>query len=139
MNKRLLLKVAKHIEANPHSLNMTRVISRSICGTTACIAGWTIELGGTIEDKKKVGWLPYAANLLGISLAQAEVLFYADYWPDPYRTEYKKANTGVLLGLFLTPGEMATNKAKVAVSLIRDLAEDKVKLEDSDFFVQSWS
>jgi hypothetical protein len=53
MNKELLLKVADAIEANPKHFDMDDFLDE--CGTTACIAGWSVSL---YEDKN----LPALAN-----------------------------------------------------------------------------
>ncbi len=71
------------------------------CGTSLCLAGWTMVLADEIEPlrvevnvidggrrpaehpRDKIGYL--AADILGLSWPEARVLFYTDWWPSKYR------------------------------------------------------
>ena len=71
-------------------------LSKPSCGTTACIAGWAVELGGDGDMKgfpyelrgRKLGF-PYelrGRKLLGLnSYAQSDRLFYVASWPEQFR------------------------------------------------------
>jgi hypothetical protein len=98
MNTELLLIVKKKILAHPDKFNMNEW-----CGTSKCIAGWAVSLSGKkmrrsngtgeeyLPNKKK------AASLLGITLDQADRLFFICNWPDAF---------------FYMDGEEAENAAK---------------------------
>lgn len=67
----------------PHCSAVTAESALSACGTTACGAGWTVLLAGltiqstmVVETGLRVS--RQAADLLGLSLTEADDLFYAD-------------------------------------------------------------
>ena len=78
------------------------------CGTVGCFAGWTDVLNrgritkSNIQKTLVSSWYPSdftggesisdrAADALGITLGEAEELFYAHHWPEPFRTQYVTA------------------------------------------------
>lgn len=98
MNKELLLKVRDAILAEPEHFDMEHFVRRNTsCGTTACIAGWTVALSRnttpdadeTIPDSISVAW--EAQSRLGLTHEQEVALFYADDWPEPFRAQYDDA------------------------------------------------
>jgi hypothetical protein len=104
MNVKLLRKVAKHILANPQRLLMEDWVRHFIegeqdevyygfdcdkerpfpsCGTVACIAGWTCEIGAKypkrIKDHARV-----AQRLLGLGKRESLRLFVPSAWPNQF-------------------------------------------------------
>lgn len=113
LNVRLLRRVRAHILEEPNRLRMSdwkltaapgdlvgvRTTALSMwgettqrvpaCGTVACIAGWTQELGAP----KSVGYTPnVAARLLGLRKAPNE-LFLVSNWPEPFQSQYLRARS----------------------------------------------
>lgn len=100
MNIPLLRKVQSAILAEPEKFDMSaffRKAEKPECGTTACIGGWAIALSknrmpsismdnsSTNDDR--------AERLLGLSCEQGWTLLYDRWWPEPFRKQYKKAQT----------------------------------------------
>jgi len=108
-NVKLLRRIKKLILANPNLLDMQLFMEKvtpdkhNICGTTACIAGWTCIL----EKEKlpvpqqiklyKFMQLEYfhnfsfhlnGAKLLNITNSQANRLFFLHKWPEQFRVKY---------------------------------------------------
>jgi hypothetical protein len=110
MNVRLLRKVAKHIAAEPRRFIMGGIVQHKLergdkvyeslhvagkylwqfppCGTAACIAGWS----AIIAKKKRIDWSS-GRSALRINRYQAERLFIAYAWPDPFRQDFYSATT----------------------------------------------
>lgn len=110
MKVALLRKVKNHILSEPKRLRMWGYVMRKAtnkavplatinkyrpfakCGTAACIAGWTclLQLKPTETGEfYGVDYFQHAQELLGLSEAQAEVLFMPDAWP----VEFKDGTT----------------------------------------------
>lgn len=118
---KLVKKVQKHILEEPKRLNMHDWVNRledvlegdptwdqrqmakfPVCGTTGCIAGWTVLLSRPVVKDEKghlvvdrtILYESEAAALLqikdGYSAENActDTLFYAGNWPEPYRSQY---------------------------------------------------
>lgn len=98
MNKELLERVARHIEANPEEFSM----DEWDCGTTACIAGWALRLSG--ENWRAVGSTE-PEDLIDITYEQGSALFYQSGWPHPFRSDYYCAATHV--------GQAITSAARI--------------------------
>ena len=94
MNIALLRKVQKEILARPDQFNMDGWFKQSAsngfraggCGTAGCIGGWGLAL--TLRPKTKrldrlnpVQNIETFRDLFGLTLEQAERLFYEDEWP----------------------------------------------------------
>lgn len=103
MNVKLLRKVIKHISGESRRLEMA-VFGEKVdpsepdsppCGTTACIAGWSMILSGKYKLTEK--GFPYddsaATELLGIDGYQANRLFYVGEWPKKFRDRHDTAKT----------------------------------------------
>lgn len=104
---KILRKIQKKIETAPTSFDMSVLIAKQKkgrvealiplvenllppCGTTACIAGWTL-----LFANKPRGTLRTAAKLLGLQdrdgdmgewfeASQADTLFISEQWPQPF-------------------------------------------------------
>lgn len=96
MNVALLTQVRDRILAEPKrfemstffgDVNLTRPSDflEPGCGTTACIAGWTLAL--TAVGAESVWWNA-ASKALDLTLTQTADLFYDGGWPDPFRSQY---------------------------------------------------
>jgi len=74
INVTLLLRVADVISKHPEQFDM----GKWECGTTACLAGWSLRLIG-----KRIGQVPWsvAIELLGLSRSQTEEIFWESDWP----------------------------------------------------------
>lgn len=130
INVELLNRVADHIEANYYEFNMDHwmkthtaswwekvlaavgLVKKPFCGTTACIAGWTCTLSGKRGDN-----IPAEAQkLLGITLDQAQRLFYVHKWPKQFKKEYisdmSYANVGAWVAAERIRHFIATNGAE---------------------------
>ena len=82
------------------------------CGTRACIGGRAALLFAPGRDVYKVD----SKKLLGITFAQGNRLFsVSGSWPEPYATQYAKANT---------PAE----RARIAVNRIEKFIRTKGKV-----------
>ena len=108
MNIRLLKRVRDYILAEPRRVNMAvwgDIRSGNVapaCGTVACIAGWTKvlvkrpNLAKLIQDAGKLDDFfddadKVAKEKLGLSLNQAQQLFYVHHWPSPFETRYNRS------------------------------------------------
>lgn len=93
MNKELLKKVADHIALYPKNFDFDYYFQGTIgdikdhaCGTTACIAGWTIVIAGKDvpedDELRDHVALDIARELLGISEQDALSLFmpWSSFW-----------------------------------------------------------
>lgn len=109
INVELLRKVAESIKAHPRSFKMESFfedswadvapsiyepssnpleILESECGTSACIAGWTLILTNNFAAND---FIHDAAKMaLGINDEQCRLLFY-EGWPEPFDSEYDNA------------------------------------------------
>lgn len=134
LNVKLLRKIQKHILEEPKRLVMrTLCLTRADegketfigdgqlpqlfapCGTAACIAGWALLMAD-----KNPGYdsgACEAAELLGTEVFNAFSpdhttnsgrLFWDDNWPDPFRKQYRDAET-------------ATDRAQIAAARIEHL------------------
>jgi hypothetical protein len=110
MNKPLFEKVIAAIQADPRRLNMNMWAYNTArgasttpeCGTAGCIAGWTVLISkheSKVLAKEQVvvedldgNWPGAAQRLLDITDDQEQALFYADWWPSPFREEYELAD-----------------------------------------------
>ncbi len=97
MNVELLRRVQAHILEEPRRLNMDHWIRTGqtgpdspACGTTACIAGWALELDG--KDPSLLFADVDAAKTLGITPMQGERLFFVGSWPSSFVTRYDDAS-----------------------------------------------
>jgi hypothetical protein len=118
-----LEKVISIIEDDPKSFDMGDWGYKSrgpSCGTVGCIAGWVV-LGQFSNKALKAmnsndimtvveNCEDDAAEMLGLTRPEAEKLFFADYWPDPFLVQYDTARTKAA-------------KAAVAVRRIRHFLE----------------
>lgn len=100
LNIKLLKKVRDRIAKIPESYDQSWWATRDVeapCGTTACIAGEALicsqrskkaglQLLWDAMPKWKVG--STAQTLLGLTDREADVLFGAGTWPEPFRSEY---------------------------------------------------
>lgn len=110
MNATLLLQVKEKILQDPAHFNMG--IWQSHCGTTCCIAGWACAL----NDKFSHPFGRTAADLLGISEAEGDSLFYVTRWPIDLLNKFSAASK--------TYGGCSLEAAQVAAERIdRFLAE----------------
>ena len=87
MNIEPLRKVQAHILAHPEKLDM----DHWICGSAACIAGWTCLLSGCEPGYKSIPGL--ASRLLGLRPGESFMLFHVDNWPHEIRRKYVLAET----------------------------------------------
>jgi hypothetical protein len=83
---------------------VTEEVKAPACGTLACIAGWSVILSDQHRDvvraddggEQFIPWIDIkvlARDVLRLGYQQAEKLFYVDYWPEPYRTNYLNASS----------------------------------------------
>jgi hypothetical protein len=102
--KKLLRAVFAHVRANPDRFDMNTYVRVEECGTTACLAGWTLLLSGweggawvgslgrrypqfTHPDRPEFilggdrGISSEAARCLGIASDDAYVLFHMGTYP----------------------------------------------------------
>lgn len=116
LNKKLIRKIIKHIEAEPKRLNMNewamKDSSRSgpPCGTTACVAGWALLLDKPAAERRKImamdddkferalfgrtsNILQMGAKKLGIDAGGAWKVFFSDQWPEPFYSDFTNATT----------------------------------------------
>ncbi len=77
VNEVLLRQVLIHLELFPEEWDQTRWV----CGTRACVAGWAVALSEDVDlrvvahlDDEAIQTL--AKELLGLTTAQAEAIFY---------------------------------------------------------------
>lgn len=97
INTELLEQISDYILRHPDELAMDSwsdipgTIKRFFgCGTTRCIAGTAMFLaqqnGADIPNSASTPGM--AQQLLGLTFAQAERLFYLQNWPSEYRNAY---------------------------------------------------
>ena len=115
MNKKRLLKLAKHLEKVPHKPISTEMNERTFyeykrddrvemrhfnmrtycqmldadgCGTTGCIAGHAVALFEGVKNSHEwhFGWAPRAAQALELTPEQAEALFWLPGGPGAWPT-----------------------------------------------------
>ncbi len=103
MNVELALEVKRHILEHPETADM----SRWQCGTTACIAGWTVLLGYALpgeslddacdrhynETARIGGYAEIACRLLDIPDDESDFLFYSADWDEDLANLYDSAPT----------------------------------------------
>ena len=112
MKRKNFERVKAAILANPETLNMSTWGSKdheSPCGTVGCIAGfcdWLLAVDGKTETSFDYsGGLRYgfafggqvmsnAKRFLGITDAQASLLFDPMFWPKDRWKSYRNADTG---------------------------------------------
>lgn len=105
LNLPLIEAVANQIEALPHRFDMCAYITGAhrgddtdtgmslaeanvSCGTTGCIAGWAMMLDSQLANmivRHDMGFFSIAAKALGMTHAEADILFFRGEWPDKYR------------------------------------------------------
>ncbi len=138
LNVRLLRKIERHILAEPRRFFMAGLVAtgepgkkfdeferkynRDLspivppCGTAACIAGWTGLLLGKTEDEIMNLPFDWHAKQLGLGAKFGDgvdsPLFYADSWPEPFKTRYANART-------------PSQRAKIAAARIEHLIKTK--------------
>lgn len=80
------LNMGEWVDGPIDRVGLAELTAAEPCGTTACLAGWTAALAGYDVDSTgrvylhgaKVGHVEYvAAELLGLTIGQAQNLFYA--------------------------------------------------------------
>lgn len=114
--KKLARKVIKRILDEPRRYDQTKYgkkVSKQVspCGTVGCLAGWTDHEANRTDiaiDYEQIdvfafgqGVLRRARKALGLTPREANVVFTAnpdsdygdDAWPEPFRTNYRKART----------------------------------------------
>lgn len=85
INTELFQKIYDQIAQHPETHNQAVFEMHDACGTVRCVAGWAITLEGRVDQKGSIydgvvsarAILTLAAELLGLSEAQANELFYA--------------------------------------------------------------
>jgi hypothetical protein len=89
LNVPLLRKTMEYIEAHPQEWDQDEWVAKGSCGTTMCFAGTAAYLMGAVMDprvdvsmctlpdgsSKNIEW--YAAEQLGLTVAQARAIFYS--------------------------------------------------------------
>lgn len=124
INKSLIRKIIKNIEAKPLRLEMGDYVDLhdgvAPCGTSACIAGWAVIIDRM--EKHKIGYQnaaklantvathAEAVRLLGITGDQSARLFFADEWPTPFSQQFYDASYDE------THEQTRRREAKVAVA-----------------------
>ena len=98
MNIALLLRIADRIAKQPEAFDMREWVAKSDCGAEACIAGWAmlltdVEPAFGSSDQAHETNFNHSAELLGLSLPQAQSLFHLHRWPTEFWWEYKAAKT----------------------------------------------
>lgn len=84
--------VDSEYEEDIASLDITEYVanlddfSPTNCGTSACIAGWTVALNPTLLTPVDLFWDTTAARILGLTARQAQELFFAheDFEPGTF-------------------------------------------------------
>ena len=78
MNVRLLRNTVKHM-CSKKLVQMEYWFDKGPCGTVGCIAGTRCLMDRRPDEKDPFS---YAATRFGLTIPQAESLFYVDNWPD---------------------------------------------------------
>jgi hypothetical protein len=106
LNRKLFLRIKKHILEEPKRFNMDIYIYKTTntlsqdnppCGTVACIAGWSNILGDNIDVKTLS--FPYfidqevETKRLGLKLDEdfSSSVFFVKQWPTQWKTKYDGA------------------------------------------------
>lgn len=112
-NKELLLRVRDEILAHPEHFDMAwwayhpkvdgietfeeldgeiaSDLQAHACGTSACIAGWTVLLSETGLESNEDYLEVAAIEALGIDSRSANILFFSRQWPDSLQALYRDA------------------------------------------------
>lgn len=93
----------------PHPDLFGKLIKPPVCGTVCCIGG-SIEYLKVNKTLDHYGRFKEMGALIGLNEIQANNLFLACRWPEPYARMYKEAKNPL-------------NQAKVAVELLRKVAK----------------
>lgn len=105
VNIKLFERIMEQIETEPQRFLMAMFFDgsgwdtgREDCQTAACIAGWAIAL----TDKEAIQSqglyhsdhlaMTMARDLLGITTIEAQRLFLAPEWPEPFRSAFCRAS-----------------------------------------------
>lgn len=102
-NDALLRKVGDYIAAEPHRYRQGEWYDEDECGTTACVAGWTVVLHDGDVPRTECGtpYDPgidrYAQEYLGIDDETAEELFNPCWRPAGYRHNHSHARDAELV------------------------------------------
>src|SRR5262245_26301554 len=98
MNTQMLYKICNIIMKHPERFDMHFWHSRTVCGTSHCIAGWAEVLTygerphpATWEDHLNAPWPPdpeeIGCEVLDLTHAQGKRLFHVEYWPIKFQKE----------------------------------------------------
>lgn len=87
VNINLLRRIQQQIQESPNTFNM----DYWECGTTCCIGGWALRLAG-----EQFNWFDQdiqrrAAEGLGLTPRQAQMLFHVAHWPKDLRYRHYRA------------------------------------------------
>lgn len=104
LNIELAERVLQHVEAHPELHHQGHWMKRTACGTTACLAGWTVLLGApeaeirwTEDDESDDDQVVYFGNeVVTAHERERAVEFYA--------AELLGVQYGTLHGIFYTEG-----------------------------------
>ncbi len=147
MNVAKLRAVMNHIAEHPEEFEMTEW-----CGSVGCIAGHTLALdrqlhmGADTLDIVMLGGMAImreAAEVLGLNFDQARRLFFAEGWPEPFRSSYdsvfdavKPMAADALLGAAAT-GYLDARAFRHRFLEITRAARAEVALARLEFFIQT--
>jgi hypothetical protein len=102
MNTELLLRVKAAILEEPNKFDMGMWFEDAACGTTACIAGWSVALSENLKDLrdgfsfwgKLDGTISgHAAKAIGVDELTADKLFYTNNWPEDLERLFNNAHS----------------------------------------------
>lgn len=80
-NTDLMIQVRDHVIEHPETHVQNIWVSRNECGTTACIAGWAVQLSGVEADKHQLseyGETSRTADGRSVNLLATELLGLTD-------------------------------------------------------------
>lgn len=118
MNTELMLRVADAIEAHPERFDMSEWIYADPCGTSGCIAGWTVmtACGDRLRvyntkqitlDGHVAGTASLAQDLLGLDDETADNLFFMSEWPNDIREQIDEGEMSEAQGAAIMLRRMA--------------------------------
>lgn len=142
LNRDLLRSVRDRIQEKPKAFNMDTWYEvpgvgvpeiypeTPVCGSTACIAGWTVFLSGITQVEHTIpvslSSKYRASGLLGLTDTQSSALFYDYRWPGKAGREardlYRKYHEGTI-----TAQERSEHTAELAVQLIDRIIKQGAK------------
>lgn len=93
MNRDLLNRIKTKIAHEPETFNMDSWHQRDTCGTAHCICGWAQTFSGISSEgsdyQNEASFnIKLGALLLGITEEQANLLFFATYWPEAFKNSF---------------------------------------------------